>query len=283
MELSDRRRLYAEEIEAISNIRSGAVVDALASVPRERFLGPGPWVVRGEADFQSGPRTTIDANPRHVYHNFAVAIDPERQLFNGSPGLLASAIDALAIRPGDRVLHVGAGTGYYTAVMAHVVAATGRVVAIEVDEALAARARLNVAAMPWVEIHHGDGRAPIDGTLDAILVNAGVTHPLDSWLDALAPGGRMVLPLTVGVAPTIGKGLLLLITRADHGDAWAAKLVTFVAIYSAIGLRDDAGNSALGRALKSNPMPALKRLRRDAHAAQPSCWLHRDDWCLATE
>ena len=58
MELEARRRFYAEEIEAISNLKTAALVEALASVPRERFLSAGPWTVRGEADFQAPPRQT---------------------------------------------------------------------------------------------------------------------------------------------------------------------------------------------------------------------------------
>src|SRR5262249_15173902 len=154
MPIDLRRRFYAEEIEATSNLRSAAVVDALASVPREQFLPPGPWTIRGEADFQSAPRQTADADPRHVYHHIATAIDPARQLFNGAQGLLAMAIDTLAVTPGRRVLHVGAGTGYYTAVLAQCTGSSGRVVAFEVDDALADQARMNLAAFPWVDVRH---------------------------------------------------------------------------------------------------------------------------------
>src|SRR5438132_1494969 len=109
MDLTARRRFYAEEIEMTSNLQSRALVEALATVPREQFLPPGPWAVRGEADFQAPLRHTRDADPRRVYHNIAVGIDPSRMLFNGAPGLLSIAIDALALKPGDRVLHVGTG------------------------------------------------------------------------------------------------------------------------------------------------------------------------------
>ena len=65
-----------------------------------------------------------------------MAIDPERQLFNGAPAFVARLIDALGLRPGARVLHIGAGLGYYSAIIGHVVGATGSVVALEIDEAL---------------------------------------------------------------------------------------------------------------------------------------------------
>jgi protein-L-isoaspartate(D-aspartate) O-methyltransferase len=283
MDIIARRRYYAEEIEATSNIRSAAIIEALATVPREQFLGPGPWVIRGEADFQAAPRRTADDDPRHVYHNLAIAIDPSRQLFNGAPGLLAMMIDSLTIRPGDRVLHIGSGTGYYTALMAQCTGPAGRVVAFEVDAGLAASARANLSAMPSVDVRCDGGAGPFEESFDAILVNAGMTHPLEAWLDALAPAGRMMLPLTVAVSPTIGKGVVVLITRRLEGDlsgVLEARFFTFVAIYSAVGLRDEARNQDLGLAMKKNPMPRLERLRRDAHDAEPSCWLHGPGWCL---
>jgi protein-L-isoaspartate(D-aspartate) O-methyltransferase len=283
MTLDDRRRFYAEEIAATSNLRSAAVIDALASVPREQFLPPGPWTVRGEADFQSPQRQTADADPRHVYHNLAIAIDPARQLFNGSPGVVAMAIDGLGVKAGDRALHVGAGTGYYSAVLAQCVGPSGHLLALEVDAALADRARDNLAASSWVDVRHGDGSGALDGPFDAILINAGMTHPLESWLDALAIGGRMILPLTVAMTPSIGKGILVLLTKTDDAARFDARIITFVAIYSGIGVRDEARGAQLGEAMRKNPFPPLKHLRRDVHEPSASCWVHAPGCCLSME
>jgi protein-L-isoaspartate(D-aspartate) O-methyltransferase len=198
--LTDRRRFFAEEIEAICNVQTPTLVDALATVARERFLPPGPWTFLSLTDYLPGsvptPRVTPDADPKRVYHNIGIAIDGSRQLFNGHPATLVPWVDALALKPGTRVLHVGCGSGYYTALMAHCVGASGRVVAVEIDDALARSARANLGSMGWVDVRQGDGTG-IDGeSFDAILVNAGVTHPEASWLDALSPDGRMVVPLT---------------------------------------------------------------------------------------
>ncbi len=281
MPLDMRRRFYAEEIEATSDLRNSTLVDALASVPRERFLPPGPWTIRSEADFQSGPRLTRDADPRHVYHNLAVALDPARQLFNGAPGLIAMVIDRLNLKAGERAIHLGCATGYYTALMAQCVGPNGRVLAIEVDDKLAAEARTNFASTPWVDVRSGDGRV-FDGEADAVLVNAGVTHLLDAWLDALRPAGRIAVPLTVAMTPSIGKGLMIMVTRTADPEQFDARVIGFVAIYNAVSLRDDGLAPQLGAAMQKQPFPPLKRLRRDAHAPSPSCWLHRDGCCLAT-
>ncbi len=292
-------------------------------MPREQFLRPGPWTVLADGDYMPGAgtrtRLTPDADPRRVYHNIAVAIDPARQLFNGQPGTLGVWIDALDLAPGNRVLHVGCGLGYYTAVIGQCVGPTGQVVAVEVDEALAGEARRNLARFPWIDVRHGDGSERVDKMFDVILVNAGVTHPLDVWLDALAAGGRIVLPLTVTMSPHLGKGLVMVLTkhpgrspafappalrrvpearsmspRAEGEDRplpestdvadLSVRVLTIVAIYSAVGLRDDDLNDRIGKAMAGGPMQwqAIKRLRRDAHEPAASCWLHGPSFCFST-
>src|SRR5262249_55176062 len=176
MDLDSRRRFYAEELEAICNLRTPGLVDALAVVPRERFLPPGPWTVLEAADgFMMGApprsRTTPDADPARVYHNIAIAIDPARQLFNGQPGTLVAWLDVLNRRRGGGGLHLGGGLGYYSAARARAVGPTGRVVAIDVDEPLASAARANLASMPWVDVRHADGASiTLDETFDALLI-----------------------------------------------------------------------------------------------------------------
>jgi protein-L-isoaspartate(D-aspartate) O-methyltransferase len=124
-ELALYRLFFADEIAAVAAISTARLVDAFAEVSRERFLGPGPWLVRGDGDMFTGARRTPDDDPRRVYHNYSIAIDPARQLFNGSPGFLAALIDKLSLLPGARVLHVGAGLGYYSAVIGHTVGSSG--------------------------------------------------------------------------------------------------------------------------------------------------------------
>jgi len=78
---------------------------------------------------------------------------------------------------------------------------------------------------------------------------------------------------------SLGKGAVVLIAR--NGDAWSARLLSMVAIYSLVGLRDADRESALGQAFRSGPMPLFTRLRRDAHDAGPACWLHGPTSCLS--
>src|SRR5438132_2134399 len=123
MNLTDIRQFFAEEIRAVANIQTKALVEAFAKVSRDHFLGPGPWQIAypdtrgssiGSLTVGTTYRATDDADPRHLYHNVLIAIDPSRQLNNGHPSTLASWLDALGLKEGDRGLHVGCGFGYYT-------------------------------------------------------------------------------------------------------------------------------------------------------------------------
>jgi protein-L-isoaspartate(D-aspartate) O-methyltransferase len=281
---ADARRFLAEEIRVSANIRSPRLIEALASVPRERFLPPGPWQIRGVGDVGGPPRRTDDADPRHVYHDIAIALDPERNLYNGQPSLIARWLDELALAAGDHVLHIGCGTGYFTSLIAHVVGPTGGVDALEIDAELAVRARVSLSDQPWVHVRHSNGSTGLPSNVDAIVVHAGATHVVDAWLDALADGGRLLVPLTVefpGMLTGIGKGMMLLVTR--NGGEWTARGLASipVAIYSLKDLRDEFLSAKLGQAMTTGALLKVRRIRRDAHQPDSSCVLHGSTSCLS--
>ncbi|MDE0433487.1 MAG: methyltransferase domain-containing protein [Bryobacterales bacterium] len=242
-------------------------------------MGPGPWMVQGGADLLAPARRTADADPRRVYHNLSIAIDPERQLYNGAPGVVATWLDALALSPEARVLHIGCGTGYYSAIIAEVVGPGGSVVAVDVDEDLAERARVTLLDWPTVSVICGDGSRH-GAPLDAIVVQAGITHPLTSWLDALAPGGGIVMPLTVSLpGMSLGKGVTVIARRA--GTEFDARVLQMTMIYTALGIRDPGLEPALGQAMRGFDFMAVRRLRQDPHEKEPACWLHGPEFCLS--
>lgn len=154
-------------------IRDERVLAAMASVPRELFVPPGH---DGEA-----------------YADRALAIECGQTI--SQPLIVATVVEALGIREGDRVLDVGTGSGYQAAVLA---ASGAKVFGIERIPELAAAARQRLAAAGVdVEIHVGDGSLglPEEAPFDAIAVAA--TAP---WLPPALPrqlreGGRMVIPL----------------------------------------------------------------------------------------
>jgi protein-L-isoaspartate(D-aspartate) O-methyltransferase len=281
MTLDDCRRFYADEVRIAAGLDSPALVAAYARVPREKFMGPPPWKITSPdtvtlafMGLAKGAYSTT-ANPKDLYHNVLVALDPERQLNNGQPSALARWINALKLVPGDRVYHLGCGVGYYTAIMAEVVGTGGRVAASEVDSGLADRARENLAAYPNVSAHAEDGAAFDPGQCDAIFINAGVTHPLPLWIERLAGRGRMVLPLTGAMAT----GIIAKITRSENGVS--ARVVTPVGIYPCASVRDPEMAAALDKALATKALFQLKSVRTDPHQQEETCLAHRADICLS--
>lgn len=101
----------------------------------------------------------------------------------------------LAVEPGQHVAHIGAGAGYYTAMLAELTGTTGRVTAFEFDAALAARARTNLAAWSHVTVIAADGASAPTETVDRIYVNFAVAAPPASWIEQLATGGRLLFSL----------------------------------------------------------------------------------------
>jgi len=268
------RHFYAEELRFVAHVETEAVIRAFASVPREKFLGPGPWLVMGD------DRTywrTPDDDPTHVYHNVLLAIDPARELNNGHPQFWADLLNKLDLRRGDTVYHVGAGTGYYTAIQAEIVGPEGRVVGLEIDPHLAARARANLADRANVEIVAGDGGRHDPGQVDVLIVNAGATHPVPRWLSALKPGGRMLLPLTT----ERNDGIVLRIERKGMKPIYDATVVSSVGIYPCTGARERNAEKALVGALAGGGRRFIRSLRVDQHTADGTCWLHGDGYCLS--
>jgi protein-L-isoaspartate(D-aspartate) O-methyltransferase len=281
--LADRLRVYAEEIHAVANLRTPGLVEALATIPREEFLGPGPWKIPFSDPDRLGElsyRETSDANPQHVYHNVLVALDASRHLNNGQPSSLCHWIDLLDLAPGGRVFHLGCGSGYYTALMAAVVGASGSVIAAEVDEELAALAARTLSRFAHADVRPGNGVGIDPGPVDAVLVNAGVTQIDHLWLDRLRDRGRLLVPITfLPPAASTSTGVMVLIRR--DGERYRAKAIGPVAIFPADGGRSPESNVKLATAFAQGGWRKLQQLRRDRHDADATCWLHVDGACLS--
>lgn len=123
---------YAALIQQQADLRSERLVRALNEVPREDFLGPGPWKIMRFV-FPLKYEDTPGADPVHIYDDVLVALDASRMLNNGLPSAVARWIDAMDIRQDEHLVHAGCGTGYFTALMAYIVGPEGRVTAIEFD------------------------------------------------------------------------------------------------------------------------------------------------------
>ena len=202
-DLRAKRRAYAAEVARRAGVSDPRIEAAFAAVPREDFVGVPPWRVTSGA---FGSNWVSD--PERLYEDVLVGIDAQRGINNGQPSLHAQALDALGLKEGETVVQIGAGAGYYTAILATLVGPAGRVVAYEIEPDIAERAAANLARYPQVEVRARSGVEELPAA-DAITVNAAATHPLRVWLDALKPGGRLVFPLQAEGS----NGAMLIVTR----------------------------------------------------------------------
>jgi protein-L-isoaspartate(D-aspartate) O-methyltransferase len=283
-ELGIIRAAYAKQILAAARIMDNARLEvALSATRREDFLGPGPWwILRWFRDYV----TTPDADPVYLYTDDLVGILPERHLNNGQPSLHAHLIHQASPAAGEHVVHIGTGTGYYTAILAHLVGPSGRVTGIEYEPELAARAKTNFAAYPNVNIVEGDGALVSFDEADVIYVNAGCTRPAESWLDRLAEGGRLILPMTSdqgfgakSLERMASAGAVFRIER--RGKDYLAYWISPVAIFPCAGSRDEASERVLAEAFAKGGWQKVTRLYRDQEIPEQRRWVSGPRWCLA--
>lgn len=274
--LAASRRQFADDLRRAGAIRSAAVIAAFASVPRERFLGEPPWMV-----FTAGGRPAMTSDPRDLYRNVLVALDPARGINNGEPLLWALLFDRLDLAPGQRVVHVGAGTGYYSAILAEMVAPQGWVDALEVDPALAPHAAANLAYLPRVRLVAADGFTwRPERPADAIVVSAGVATLSVAWLDSLAPeGGRLLVPFTTSNQT----GAFLLIRRlAGKAGLYSVEHLLRTGIISCTAGRTAQAETRLRAALACSGIDQVRSLHRSPEPPDASCWLAGEGWWLST-
>jgi protein-L-isoaspartate(D-aspartate) O-methyltransferase len=165
-------------------VRSERVAAAFARVPRHVFIP--------------------DLPPEDVYTDRSIAIKLQDGIpisSSSQPAIMAEMIEMLELRGGERVLEIGAGTGYNAALLAELVAPSGSVVTIDVDAELvtAARRHLDDAGYPHVRALCADGvyGDPAGAPFDRIVATVGADAIPRAWIEQLREGGRLVAPLTI--------------------------------------------------------------------------------------
>ncbi len=282
--LSMIRRAYAKQMLALAGVESDpGLEDALATVPREGFLGAPPWLrLTPFGDYRVLP----SCDPVLVYQDINLALSPERGVNNGSPSLHARWLHRAGLKRGDRVAHVGAGAGYYSALMAHVVGDEGHVLAVELDPALAESASSNLARLTNVTVVQGDGAEWPRERVDCVYVNFLVQHPAPAWVEHLVPGGRLIFPLGVprpsrggGTHTLHGAGLR--IERLEQG--FAAEWLGPAYFVYAEGLLAEphAESAALKTAFENGGIEFIRSLRWRRPATPGRCWYIGAGWSLS--
>ena len=269
------REAYAARIMGLVGVADPRLEAAYAAVPREDFSGPPPWFVSGGPfGFSSGARDVAS-----LYDDVLVAIDAKRGINNGQPSLHAKCLETLRITEGETVLQIGAGAGYYTAILARLVGPAGKVVAYEIEADIAERAVRNLADFPWVEVRAASGVAGALPKADVIYVSAAASHPVRAWLDALNPGGRLMFPLQAANS----SGAMLLIARPrEASDAWPARLLNGVVFIACEGAQDPAIGRRLDAAFRRGGADRVRWLRFDP-APSDEVWLQGDGWALTSD
>lgn len=212
------------------------VLNAFRAVPREAFAGSGPWKLRSPHEGFSLPVCeTPDADPKWLYHSVLIVLDEKKGINIGDPGFWARRFVRADVKPGARILQVGAGVGYYTAILSHLAGSEGRVVAYEVEEDLAECAKTNLADRPNVEVRHGNAATGLDDveTFDLVVAFAGITHVPETWSSQLAPDAQLLVPLT----GADWWGAMIIAQKKDHG--FNAVTLGRVGVYPCAGARDE--------------------------------------------
>lgn len=259
------RSHYAERIARLIDLRDRRIEQAFAAIPRESFLPPPPWTTIS-LGVATQTREVAD-----IYENVLVAIAPRRGINNGEPALHAAWLDIVSPQPGETVVHVGAGTGYYTAILARLVEPGGHVEAYEYEADLAAKAAQNLSGCSHVAVHAASAFGRPLPAADVIYVNAGVLAPDAEWLKALKPGGRLIFPWQ----PHRGWGPAVLVERQTAG--FSAKPLMKVGFISCSGTKEELASDqhpteATFAAIRSIWLTADKPPDRSAMAVYDDVW-----------
>lgn len=236
-------------------------------VPREAFLGAGPWKILVGEEYVDTP----SADPIYLYQNVVVALDASKGINNGAPFLHARWIGAIAPQPGEFVTQIGVGTGYYTAILSMLVRPGGRVHGIELQPELAALAQLNLKPFDNATVISGDAVTSAFKPSDIIYVSAGVVAPPIHWLSALRTGGRLIFPWR----PSTDVAMALLVTRMASGlsvqtlmQAW------FIPCVGASQSTEDFHPPEVATAWRTRSLHLVRELPPDESATS----VHKDVW-----
>jgi len=207
-----RERLVAQVLQT-SGIRDERIAAALRDVPRHLFLPHLP--------------------PEETYLDDAIVTkrDAEGQPISSSsqPAIMAIMLDQLDLAPGQRVLEIGAGTGYNAALIRHIVGPSGAVVSVDIEPDLVDRAREHLASAGYHDVivvaaDGADGYPP-GAPYDRVIATVGVSDLAPAWLHQAGPGARIVVPLDVRgsqLAVSFGRARS---AGADAGGHWESRSI----------------------------------------------------------
>src|SRR3954447_1093548 len=183
--LQTLRDCLVDQLARAGHIPDERVAEALRAVPRHAFL----------------PQLDPELAYRDEAHVSARSLDGRPLSSSSQPGIMAIMLGQLALERGQRVLEIGAGTGYNAALIAQLVGEQGSVTTVEIDPDIAERAHARLAAtgLSRVTVVCGDGAfgSPERAPYDRIIVTAATGDLAPAWQQQLTERGRLVVPLAL--------------------------------------------------------------------------------------
>jgi protein-L-isoaspartate(D-aspartate) O-methyltransferase len=206
--LAGLREDLAAQVMRTSGIRDERIAAALRDVPRHLFL---PHLPPPDAYLDDAIVTKRDDTGQPISSS-------------SQPAIMAIMLAQLGLAAGQRVLEIGAGTGYNAALMSHIIGPTGAVVSVDIDADLAdqARGHLAAAGYPAVTVVAADGADgyPPGAPYDRVIATVGVSDLAPAWLEQAGPGARIVVPLGLR-----GTQVAVAFERSEAGDHWVSRSV----------------------------------------------------------
>jgi protein-L-isoaspartate(D-aspartate) O-methyltransferase len=208
LSLAGLRERLVDQVLQTSGIRDERIAAALRDVPRHLFL---PDLPPADAYLDDAIVTKRDADGQPISSS-------------SQPAIMAIMLDQLILAPGQRVLEIGAGTGYNAALMQHIVGPAGAVVSVDIEADLADRAREHLASAGYqdVTVVAADGAEgyPPGAPYDRLIATVGVSDLAPAWLEQAGPGARIVVPLDVR-----GSQLAVAFGRSGSGGHWVSRSI----------------------------------------------------------
>ncbi len=258
-----------KHLQATGSLTQPDVAAAFRAVPRHLFL-PGLPLDEAYRD---------EAIPTKMEGGHAISSSSQ-------PAIMAIMLEQLSVSPGQRVLEIGAGTGYNAALLGQLAGPGGRVIAIDIDEDIVEAARLHLASAGAqnVDVICGDGAEGFaeGGPYDRIILTVGAWDIAPAWREQLRPGGRLVLPLSLGAGPQ--KCVVFVKPEADSEPWLVSESIRdcgfmrlrglFAGPERMVGLGSEPGlNVALAGALQAPPESLLEWLSSPAAERSAAMWV----------
>lgn len=199
--MTQRARTFSDEIRVQGGLplddKTQAILAAFEAVSREAFTFGPPWRIKPGLKLDSY-LTVQEPEVSDLDHCVLIALQEEDGINIGEPSFWSRMLYAADVEKGARVVQVGAGTGYYSAILSHLVGeGMGSVIALEIELKLIAKAKEALADRENVTVIHGAGFDDlVEKSCTHIIAFAGVTNIPPKWVEILGSGGIVIAPFT---------------------------------------------------------------------------------------